>query len=233
MDKQHKKKIVFLTGAGMSAESGISTFRDSDGLWERYRVEEVATHEALCSNPTLVTDFANDRREQCASCLPNEGHRLIAQLEQRYEVVVITQNIDDLHERAGSSRVIHLHGELMKCCTMSDPETPLPLPDGALRWDWGTRTADGELIRPFIVYFGEAVPRMGDAIRECGDADIFVIIGTSLNVYPAAGLADAVPDGIPAFIIDPQPIRTLGDFRQLRMGASEGMRQLTTIINTL
>lgn len=230
MESKQRKKLVVLTGAGMSAESGISTFRDADGLWEQYRVEDVATHDALCRNPQLVTSFANDRREQCAACVPNQGHLLLAELERKYDVVIITQNIDDLHERAGSTQVIHLHGELMKCCTLADPDIPLPLPGGALRWEWGTRTETGEMIRPFIVYFGEAVPRMGDAIRACADADIFLIIGTSLNVYPAAGLADVVPQGIPKYVIDPHPVSTGSDFRHLQMGASEGMR---TIVSTL
>lgn len=230
---QQKKKLVVLTGAGMSAESGISTFRDADGLWAKFRVEDVATHDALLRNPELVTNFANDRRVQCASCLPNAGHLLLSELEEKYDVVIITQNIDDLHERAGSSHTIHLHGELMKCCTMDDSETPLPLPGDSLRWEWGTKTANGALIRPFIVYFGEPVPRMGDAIRACSEADIFLIIGTSLNVYPAAGLADVAPRGIPKFIIDPQPVRTSGEFKHLQMGASEGLRMFMDIIDKM
>lgn len=226
----HKKHLVVLTGAGMSAESGLSTFRDADGLWENEPVEEVATHEAILRNPERCIRFANKLRHGCLAAKPNEGHRLLATLEERYRVTIVTQNIDDLHERAGSSEVIHLHGELMKCCTMDDPERPLPLPDGNPEMAVDATDANGRRLRPFIVYFGEAVPRMSDAIRVTMQADLFLIIGTSLVVYPAAGLSSCAPAGIPKFLIDPKPVPVPGDFEQIRKGASEGMRDFVRII---
>ncbi|TFH95221.1 SIR2 family NAD-dependent protein deacylase [Porphyromonas levii] len=221
-----RKKIVALTGAGISAESGIATFRDSDGLWERYSVEEVASADGYRRNPQLVIDFANDRREQCLKAQPNEGHLLLAKLEEDYDVTVITQNIDDLHERAGSSHIIHLHGELMKCCSERDLSTPLPLPEGRLRMTLEDKAEDGSQLRPFIVYFGEPVPRMEDAIAEAEQADIFLIVGTSLNVYPAAGLVRFVPRSTPVFIIDPKEIPGSNQFEHIRMGAGKGMAEL-------
>ncbi len=221
-----RKKIVALTGAGISAESGIATFRDSDGLWERYSVEEVASADGYRRNPQLVIDFANDRREQCLKAQPNEGHLLLAKLEEDYDVTVITQNIDDLHERAGSSHIIHLHGELMKCCSERDLSTPLPLPEGRLRMTLEDKAEDGSQLRPFIVYFGEPVPRMEDAIAEAVQADIFLIVGTSLNVYPAAGLVRFVPRSTPVFIIDPKEVPGSNQFEHIRMGAGKGMAEL-------
>lgn len=221
-----RKKIVALTGAGISAESGIATFRDSDGLWERYSVEEVASADGYRRNPQLVIDFANDRREQCLKAQPNEGHLLLAKLEEDYDVTVITQNIDDLHERAGSSHIIHLHGELMKCCSERDLSTPLPLPEGRLRMTLEDKAEDGSQLRPFIVYFGEPVPRMEDAIAEAEQADIFLIVGTSLNVYPAAGLVRFVPRSTPVFIIDPKEVPGSNQFEHIRMGAGKGMAEL-------
>lgn len=227
-----KKRLVFLTGAGVSAESGIATFRDAGGLWEQYDVSEVASHEALMTNPELVINFANARREQCAKTQPNEAHHIIAELEEHFEVYVITQNIDDLHERAGSSRVIHLHGELMKVCTMNRPDIPLPLPEGRLRIEPGETNEKGETLRPFIVYFGEAVPKMSDAIAITSEADIMVVVGTSLNVYPAAGLVDVAPSGTPIYLIDPAEVARPGNFHHLRTVATEGMRQLRTLLVT-
>lgn len=221
-----RKKIVALTGAGISAESGIATFRDSDGLWERYSVEEVASADGYRRNPQLVIDFANDRREQCLKAQPNEGHLLLAKLEEDYDVTVITQNIDDLHERAASSHIIHLHGELMKCCSERDLSTPLPLPEGRLRMTLEDKAEDGSQLRPFIVYFGEPVPRMEDAITEAEQADIFLIVGTSLNVYPAAGLVRFVPRSTPVFIIDPKEVPGSNQFEHIRMGAGKGMAEL-------
>ena len=221
-----RKKIVALTGAGISAESGIATFRDSDGLWERYSVEEVASSDGYRRNPQLVIDFANDRREQCLKAQPNEGHLLLAKLEEDYDVTVITQNIDDLHERAGSSHIIHLHGELMKCCSERDLSTPLPLPEGRLRMTLEDKAEDGSQLRPFIVYFGEPVPRMEDAIAEAEQADIFLIVGTSLNVYPAAGLVRFVPRSTPVFIIDPKEVPGSNQYEHIRMGAGKGMAEL-------
>lgn len=226
-----KKKIVALTGAGISAESGIATFRDSDGLWERYSVEEVASADGYRRNPQLVIDFANDRREQCVKAQPNEGHLLLAKLEEDYDVTVITQNIDDLHERAGSSHVIHLHGELMKCCSEGDLSTPLPLPQGRLRMTLDDKAEDGSQLRPFIVYFGEPVPRMEEAIAKTERADIFLIIGTSLNVYPAAGLVRFVPRGTPVYVIDPQEVSGSDQFEHIQMGAGKGMAELIKRLN--
>ncbi len=225
-----KQKIVALTGAGISAESGIATFRDSDGLWEHYSVEEVASAEGYRRNPQLVIDFANDRREQCVKAQPNKGHKLLAELETDYDVTIITQNIDDLHERAGSSHIIHLHGELMKCCSECDLSTPLPLPEGRLRMTLMDKDAQGYQLRPFIVYFGEPVPRMEDAMRETQTADIFLIIGTSLNVYPAAGLVQFVPHNVPIYVIDPKDIPGSSQYHHIKMGAGKGMEELIKIL---
>lgn len=225
------KKIVFLTGAGMSAESGFSTFRDSGGLWEQYPVEKVATPEGWEADPAMVTEFYNRLRRQLVTAQPNERHRLIAELETRYDVTVVTQNVDNLHERAGSHRVIHLHGELMKACSSRCPDDPrslVTLPADHPDITPGQRAADGSLLRPFIVFFGEAVPRMTDACREAEQADIFVIVGTSLNVYPAAGLLYSVPPEAHVYLIDPQPVDTHSarPVTTLACTASEGMRRL-------
>lgn len=225
MSEMKKKKIVALTGAGISAESGIATFRDSGGLWEQYSVEEVASAEGYRRNPKLVIDFANDRREQCVNAQPNQGHILLAELEKEYDVVVITQNIDDLHERAGSTNVIHLHGELMKCCSERDLSTPLPLPEGRLRMTLDDKDEQGYQLRPFIVYFGEPVPRMEEAVREAERADFFLIVGTSLNVYPAAGLVQFVPHGTPIYLIDPKEVNGSARFEHIQMGAGKGMAE--------
>lgn len=226
------KKIVVLTGAGMSAESGISTFRDSGGLWEQYPVEKVATPEGWAENPNLVTDFYNARRRQLLDVEPNEGHTLLAALEKEYEVVVVTQNVDNLHERAGSSKIIHLHGELMKVTSSREPDSARYIrtlgPD-ELEVAHGTKAADGSLLRPYIVWFGEAVPMMEQAISEAGSADIFIVIGTSLTVYPAAGLINYVPPTAPIYIIDPKAVEISASPRIhfLKTTATEGMRQLT------
>ena len=194
----------------MSAESGFSTFRDAGGLWEQYPVEKVATPEGWQEDPNLVTDFYNGRRQQLVAARPNRGHEILAEMEEDYDVTVITQNVDDLHERAGSSHVIHLHGELMKVCSSRDPDNPhfiRTLPMDHLQVAHGERADDGSLLRPWIVWFGEAVPRLTDAIEEVQQADIFVIIGSSLNVYPAAGLVHYVPDGAPIYLIDPKEVQ--------------------------
>ena len=179
------KRLVILTGAGMSAESGFSTFRDAGGLWEQYPVEKVATPEGWQEDPNLVTDFYNGLRQQLVAARPNRGHEILAEMEQDYDVRIITQNVDDLHERAGSSHVIHLHGELMKVCSSRDPDNPhfiRTLPQTHLQVAHGERAGAGSLLRPWIVWFGEAVPRLTDAIAEVEQADIFVIIGSSLSV---------------------------------------------------
>lgn len=181
-----KKKLVVLTGAGMSAESGISTFRDSDGLWEKYRVEDVATPEGFAADPELVLNFYNQRRRELLNTKPNAGHIGLADLEKEFDVHIITQNIDNLHERAGCSHVVHLHGELMKACSVRDLNTTYDISPEDPDLHIGDKDPHGAQLRPFIVWFGEAVPMIDPAIRLVEDCDIFVVIGTSLNVYPAA-----------------------------------------------
>lgn len=230
------KKITVLTGAGMSAESGLSTFRDADGLWENYPVSRVATHEAWESEPDYVNAFYNMLRGKLLEAKPNRGHELVAKLQENYEVCVVTQNVDNLHEAAGSENVIHLHGELMKVCSSRDPYNPhfiKTLSPGNLAVAPGEKAGDGSLLRPFIVFFGESVPMIEPAIRQVETADIFVIIGTSLNVYPAAGLIEYVKPGTPVYLIDPKPTRAGGahDIHQIIKGASEGMEELTAILN--
>ena len=225
------KHIVFLTGAGMSVESGFKTFRGNDGLWENYPVEQVASHEGWLKDPTLVTNFYNMMRRKLYAAQPNEGHRLIHELEKDYKVTVITQNVDNLHEKAGSTDVIHLHGELAKVCSSRDVDDPRyirELPEDDCEVAPGTLTGDGSLERPYIVFFGEAVPMITIAAEQAQKADIFVIIGTSLNVYPAAGLVRYVRPGVPVYLIDPEPSAGIGssNFKQLQCGASEGMRKL-------
>jgi NAD-dependent deacetylase len=229
--KLNMKKIVFLTGAGMSVESGLSTFRGGNGLWDEYPVEMVATLEGFRSNPALVLEFYNKRRKELATVVPNRGHELIATLEDVYEVTVVTQNVDDLHERAGSSHVIHLHGELMKACSSLEPQNisylhsfSSPLEEISI----GDQASDGSQLRPYIVWFGEAVPLMDEAILSLRSVDAFVIIGTSLNVYPAAGLLNYVPAKVPVYVIDPNEvsIRGMRNVILIRKGASEGMQYL-------
>ena len=231
------KKIVFLTGAGMSVESGFKTFRGSDGLWENYPVEQVATHEGWEADPTLVTNFYNMLRMKLYAAKPNEGHRLIQQLEEAYDVTVITQNVDNLHERAGSSRVIHLHGELAKVCSSRDPYNEAyirELPQENCTVEPGTKAEDGSLLRPFIVFFGESVPMISVAAEYAREADIFVIIGTSLNVYPAAGLVQYTKPDCPIYLIDPEAVQTSGirHLKHIQKGASEGMKELMKVLDT-
>ena len=225
------KKIVFLTGAGMSVESGFKTFRGAGGLWEDYPVEQVASHEGWLMDPVLVNSFYNRLRRKLYDAQPNEGHKLIAALEEQYQVTVVTQNVDNLHEKAGSSRIIHLHGELTKVCSSRDQfderyvrELGPDDPDVAE----GEKAGDGSLLRPFIVFFGESVPMIEPAAEAVSEADIFVIIGTSLNVYPAAGLVRYTRPGTPIFLIDPDDVPTGGipNLTHIRKGASAGMREL-------
>ncbi len=197
------KKIVVFTGSGVSAESGLKTFRDSGGLWEEYRIEDVATPEAWSRNPALVLEFYNKRRKQAIEAKPNPAHYAIAMLEEKYMVHVITQNIDDLHERAGSSRVLHLHGEIKKSRSTRDPALVYKISGWELRP--GDTCEKGSQLRPHIVWFGEQVPNMGKAISIASGADIFILVGTSLNVYPAAGLTDHVPPSSLKYFIDPKP----------------------------
>ena len=230
-----KKKIVFLTGAGMSVESGFKTFRGNDGLWENYPVDQVASHEGWLNDPTLVTNFYNMLRKKLYAAEPNEGHKLIKRLEEKYDVCVITQNVDNLHERAGSTKVIHLHGELTKVCSSNEPYDDryiIDLPADNCEVTPGTKAGDGSLLRPFIVFFGESVPMIEPAAVEAQSADIFVIIGTSLNVYPAAGLVQYTKPGIPIYLIDPNEVMRGGyrNITHIKEGASAGMRRLMEIL---
>ena len=229
------KKLVFLTGAGMSVESGFKTFRGNDGLWENYPVEQIATHEGWEADPTLVTNFYNMLRHKLYAAQPNEGHKLIKELEKNFEVTVITQNVDNLHEKAGSSNVIHLHGELSKVCSSRDPydyRYVKELPEDDCEVVPGTKAGDGSLLRPFIVFFGESVPMIEPAAEAVQQADIFVIIGTSMNVYPAAGLLNYVPRAAEVYLIDPKPVDThvMRPIHVIRKGASEGVKELKALL---
>ena len=198
------KNLVVLSGAGMSAESGISTFRDAGGLWDRYPVEQVATPEGYARDPELVTHFYNERRKQLLEVEPNRGHELLAELEKDFQVTIVTQNIDNLHERAGSRHIIHLHGELTKVCSSRDPNNPhyiKELKPEEFEVKIGDLAGDGSQLRPFIVWFGESVPEIETAIDWVKKADVFVIIGTSMNVYPAAGLLNYVPRNAEIYLI--------------------------------
>lgn len=230
------QKLVFLTGAGMSVESGFKTFRGADGLWENFPVEQVASHEGWEADPTLVNNFYNTLRRKLYRALPNEGHRLVAALQDRFDVTVVTQNVDNLHERAGSKHVIHLHGELSKVCSSRDPYDPkyvVDLPEADCQVAPGALAADDSLLRPYIVFFGESVPMIEPAAQAVQNADIFVIIGTSLNVYPAAGLLRYTHPDVPVYLIDPEPVATNGsrNIHFIRQGASQGMHELTEILH--
>jgi NAD-dependent deacetylase len=196
-----QKKVVVLSGAGISAESGLRTFRDSDGLWENHDVMSVASIQGWYNNKELVLQFYNQRRKQAYHAQPNQGHLDLVTLEKYFEVVVITQNVDNLHEKAGSSKVVHLHGELSKVRSTSEPNLIYEWGDKAI--EIGDKCEKGSQLRPHIVWFGEAVPMMEVAIEEAKSADIFIVVGTSLNVYPAAGLIDYVGADVPKYIIDP------------------------------
>ncbi|MBQ1673988.1 MAG: NAD-dependent protein deacylase [Bacteroidales bacterium] len=224
------KKLVVLSGAGVSAESGIKTFRDSDGLWENYNVADVADIEGWYRNKGLVLQFYNERRRQLEKALPNRAHEIIAELEKYFDVTVVTQNVDNLHERAGSTKVIHLHGELTKV-RPEDQEDRGVKDIGYRDINLGDTDSRGVQLRPHIVWFGEAVPMMTPAAREVSLCDILLIIGTSLNVYPAAGLFRYVQPGTPIFLIDPKPIRLdYNPFRQIQEPATVGMAQLKQIL---
>lgn len=234
-----KKKITVLTGAGVSAESGISTFRDSDGLWENYRVEDVASIEGWYRNPGLVLDFYNARRAQLASVKPNAAHLAIAELEKDYDVTVVTQNVDNLHERAGSTRIIHLHGELTKvrpenCCNDRDGYSESAVFDiGSEPVHIGDMAPNGAQLRPHIVWFGEAVPKIEAAIDAVEAADILLIVGTSLQVYPAAGLYRYAGMDTPIYIIDPKELQVRdGRLTHIREVATKGMETFKNIINS-
>ncbi len=219
-----KKKLVVFTGAGVSADSGISTFRDADGLWENYKIEDVCTPEALARNRNLVIEFYNARRRDLLSRQPNEGHYAIAELEKHFDVDVITQNIDDLHERAGSSRITHLHGELRKLRSSRNETLTFPI-EG---WEQkpGDMAPDGTPARPFVVFFGEGVPMFDRAARIAATADLFVIVGTSLAVYPAASLVRYVRPEIPVYVVDPHKPDVSGirnPVKFIQMNSAKGM----------
>lgn len=225
------KNIVVLTGAGMSAESGIATFRDSGGLWAQHRVEDVATPEGFRRNPQLVLEFYNKRRRESLSAKPNDGHLGLAEMEKEYNVRIITQNVDNLHEKAGSSSVIHLHGELMKARSSINPDKIYLLDPNNPDIKVGDMCEDGSPLRPHIVWFGEAVPMMEIAEEIVRKADALVIIGTSLNVYPAAGLINYVQAGTPIYIIDPNEVAvSRGKINFIRKGASEGVAELRRLL---
>ena len=221
------KHIVVLTGAGMSAESGIATFRDSGGLWEQHSIEDVATPEGFSRNPQLVLDFYNARRKAAFEADPNKGHIGLAEMETDYKISIITQNVDNLHERAGSTSVLHLHGELDKVRSTADPSLIYTLTPDNPEINIGDKCEKGSQLRPHIVWFGEAVPMIEQAIKIVEQADVLVIIGTSLNVYPAAGLINYVKQDTPIYLIDPKEVRTNANgVHFISKGASDGVEEL-------
>lgn len=223
--------LVVLTGAGMSAESGISTFRDSGGLWEQHRIEDVATPGAWIKDPALVHHFYNLRRKQLAEIQPNAGHYGLVELEKDFKVKIVTQNVDNLHERAGSSSVLHLHGELMKMRSTGPDETVYEVSSEKLEYKAGDLCPKGYPLRPHIVWFGEMVPAMDQAIRLVEHAGILVIIGTSMQVYPAAGLINYTRKNTPVFLIDPNEINTgKSVVTIIKAGASEGVKILSGLL---
>ncbi len=223
------KHLVILTGAGMSAESGLKTFRDMGGLWEEYDVTEVASPVAWENNRALVLRFYNERRKQLYEVEPNKGHLGLAELEKYFKVQIITQNVDDLHERAGSTNVLHLHGELKKVRSTLDPSLVYELEGWELKE--GDLCEKGSQLRPHIVWFGESVPAIDEAVPIVQKADVFVIIGTSLNVYPAAGLLNYLPAEVPVYLIDPKPAFTSRpNVKVIEKGAGEGVRELKKIV---
>lgn len=225
MNDKQKPHLVVLSGAGISAESGIQTFRDSGGLWEGYNIEDVATPEAFHRNPELVLNFYNLRRKSCLDAKPNRAHLALKSLELDYQVSIITQNVDNLHERAGSSNIYHLHGELLKSRSTKNPALIYDIEGVEL--NMGDLCELGSQLRPHIVWFGEAVPMIEVAAEICARADLFLIIGTSLQVYPAAGLVQYVPRFAPVYVIDPKPvsIHSGHEVTHIAQGASEGMEE--------
>lgn len=228
-------KIVVFTGAGVSADSGISTFRDSDGLWANYRIEDVCTPEALVRNRAQVIEFYNIRRRELFSVEPNAAHRAIAELEQYFDVEVVTQNVDNLHERAGSTRVTHLHGELMKLRSERNPELIVPIEGWEQKMD--ARAEDGALLRPHIVFFGESVPMFDEATRIAASAEVMIVVGTSLAVYPAASLVRYARAGVPVYVVDPgnpDVAMIRNPLTHIKARAAEGMPALAEkLINEL
>lgn len=227
-----KKKLVISTGAGISAESGIRTFRDADGLWENYPVMDVASAEGFARNPALVHQFYNERRKQLFSTEPNAAHLGLKELEKWYDTWIITQNVDNLHEKAGSTHILHLHGELMKVRSMTHPERIYTLTEENPETTPATRDSYGDPVRPHIVFFQEAVPNIEPAIELAEEADIFVVIGTSLQVYPAASLLHYVRPGIPVYYIDPNPGPIPSNVTVLKMTATEGVKKLIELLTS-
>lgn len=223
------KKLVVLTGAGISAESGLKTFRDSDGLWEGYNIEDVATPEAWRRNPELVLEFYNERRRNVSDASPNNAHRMLAELEQYFNIQIITQNIDDLHERAGSSKILHLHGEIFKMRSSENESLVYSIKEDIII---GDKAEDGHQLRPQIVWFGESVPLIETAAMVTSGADLFAVVGTSLVVYPAAGLIHATRPGTPCFIVDKKIPATSGldGLISIEMPATSGMKELKELL---
>jgi len=221
-----KKRLVIFTGAGISAESGLKTFRDSGGLWEQYKIEDVATFEAWTNNQELVLQFYNERRKQVMESAPNDAHRYIADLQKSFDVHVITQNIDDLHERAGSKKVLHLHGEIMKARSTVDSNLVYPLKSFEIKK--GQKCEKGSQLRPHIVWFGEMVPEMEVAYLIAEKADLFVVVGTSLNVYPAAGLLSYISHNTPKWLVDPGEFNLdyIKNLRHIKQTAVKGVPEL-------
>lgn len=226
-----KPVLVVSTGAGVSAESGVSTFRDSGGLWEDYPVMQVASADGFRRDPELVHRFYNARRHALLKAFPNDAHRALVDLEKDYDVRIITQNVDDLHERAGSSNVLHLHGELMKIRSVINPDYIETLDMDHLDTSPETRGRNGDPMRPHIVFFQEPVPNIEKAVEVVGHADIFVVIGTSLVVYPAAGLIQCVRPGVPIYYIDPNPADTPASVHVIKEPATAGMRTLISLLS--
>ena len=229
------KKLVISSGAGISAESGVTTFRDAGGLWENYPVMKVASADGFREDPALVHHFYNMRRDQLINVQPNKAHIILKDLEKDFDVQIITQNVDNLHERAGSSKVLHLHGELMKVRSMTHPERIYELKEPNLHTSLDTRDPYGDPVRPHIVFFQEDVPNFDQATEMARNADIFVVIGTSLVVYPAASLLYYVKPGVPIYYIDPNPARVPGDrgITVIAKKATEGMAELAEILKKL
>lgn len=225
------KKLIVLSGAGISQESGIPTYRDMGGLWQKYNFEELASPQAWNSNPELVLEFYNARRKQLLECEPNKAHKLLVELENKYYVQIVTQNVDDLHERAGSSSILHLHGEIRKARSTQDSSYIVPIKGGEL--NIGDVCPNGTQLRPNIVWFGEAVSEMENAVEIVRSADILVVIGTSLNVYPAASLVHYAPNEIPKYIIDPQTVSQSvpNDFELIKEKACKGVEKLIQLLS--
>ena len=229
MEISMKQRLVALTGAGISAESGIATFREANGLWEGHDVMEVASPQGWRKNPDLVLDFYNQRRKNAYSVQPNAGHIALAELEKDFDVRIITQNVDNLHERAGSSNVLHLHGKLFESRSTLDPTLIYPVEGWELKK--GDKCARGSQLRPNIVWFGEPVPMIDRAIEETMQADIFLVVGTSLVVYPAAGLVDFVPNNVPVFVVDPNlPEMRSPNLYCYEEKASTGMQKVAQVL---